>query len=126
MSTWLKLFLLPPDLLRVHAQAYADLVNALTARYLLNLKHRCLLYACSVLALWLGLIFGGVALMLWGTLPLKEAAFPWVLWVLPTGLMGISALCWWLARRVRLPTVWVDIQTQIELDAQTLKQASAA
>lgn len=126
MSTWLKLFLLPPDLLQVHAQAYADLVNALTARYLLNLKHRCLLYACGALALLLGLIFGGVALMLWGALPLKQAAFSWVLWVLPTGLMGISALCCWLARRVRLPAVWADIRAQIQLDVQTLKQAGAA
>ena len=38
MSTLLKLLLLPPQLLQSHAQAYADLANELTARYLCTLK----------------------------------------------------------------------------------------
>jgi hypothetical protein len=64
MSTLLKLLLLPPELLKSHAQAYADLANELTARYLCTLKNRWVMYGLSALALLLALIFGGVALML--------------------------------------------------------------
>ena len=45
MSTLLKLLLLPPDLLKSHAQAYADLASELSARYLCTLKNRWVMYS---------------------------------------------------------------------------------
>lgn len=122
----LKMLLLPPDLLKSHAQGYVDLASEVGARYLCTLKNRWVMYALSALTLSLALIFGGVALLLWGTLPLNEAPHPWVLLVLPAACLCLSGLCWWWARNQRLQPLLKDIQAQIALDLQTVRQVHAA
>jgi hypothetical protein len=126
MSTLLKLLLLPPELLKSHVKAYADLASELSAQYLCALKNRWVMYSFSALALLLALIFGGVALMLWSALPLQDAAHPWVLLALPVGSLAISVFCWWRARSLRLQPVLSEIQTQIQLDIQAIQQGHAA
>ena len=64
MRLLLKMLLLPPDLLKSHAQGYVDLASEVGARYLCTLKNRWVMYALSVLTLLLALIFGGMALLL--------------------------------------------------------------
>lgn len=126
MSTLLKLLLLPPDLLKSHAQAYADLASELSARYLRTLKNRWLMYGLSALALLLAVMFGGVSLLLWGVLPLQDAPHAWVLLALPLGTLVISLLCWWWARSLHLQPILSEIWTQIQLDIQALQQAETA
>ncbi len=126
MSTLLKLLLLPPELLKSHVKAYADLASGLSAQYLCALKNRWLMYSLSALALLLALMFGGVALMLWSALPLQDAPHRWVLLALPAGSLATSALCWWWARSLRLQPVLSEIQTQIQLDIQAIQQGHAA
>lgn len=126
MSTLLKLLLLPPELLKSHAQAYADLANELMARYLCTLKNRWVMYGLSALAMLLALIFGGVALMLWAALPLQNATHAWVLLALPAISLVVSALFWWWARSLHLQPILREIQTQIQLDIQALQQAHTA
>jgi hypothetical protein len=118
----LKMLLLPPDLLKSHARGYVDLASELSARYLCTLKNRWLMYGLSALTLLLALIFGGVALLLWSALPLSDAPHPWVLLALPAMSLLISGLCWWWARTQRLQPLLGDIQTQIELDLQAIRQ----
>lgn len=122
----LKMLLLPPDLLKSHAQGYVDLASEVGARYLCTLKNRWAMYALSVLTLLLALIFGGVALLLWGALPLHDAPHAWVLPALPAACLCLSALCWWGARTQRLQPLLQDIQAQIALDLQTLRQVHSA
>jgi hypothetical protein len=122
----LKMLLLPPDLLKSHAQGYVDLASEVSARYLCTLKNRWAMYALSVLTLLLALIFGGVALLLWGALPLHDAPHAWVLPALPAACLCLSALCWWGARTQRLQPLLQDIQAQIALDLQTLRQVHSA
>lgn len=126
MSTLLKLLLLPPELLKSHAKAYADLANELTARYLCTLKNRWVMYGLSALALLLALIFGGIALMLWCALPLQNATHAWVLLALPVSSLVISVVCWWWARSLHLQPILREIQTQIQLDLQALQQVHTA
>jgi hypothetical protein len=126
MSTLLKLLLLPPDLLKSHAQAYADLASELSARYLCTLKNRWVMYSLSALTLLLALFFGGVALLLSSVFPLQDAPRPWVLLALPVSTLVISVLCWWWARSMRLQPILSDIQTQIQLDIQAIQQAKSA
>jgi len=122
----LKMLLLPPDLLKSHAQGYVDLASEVGARYLCTLKNRWAMYALSVLTLLLALIFGGVALLLWGALPLHDAPHAWVLPALPAACLCLSGLCWWGARTQHLQPLLQDIQTQIALDLQTLRQVHSA
>lgn len=126
MTTLLKLLLLPPDLLKSHAQAYADLASELSIRYLCTLKNRWMMFGFSALALLLTFIFGGVALMLWSVLPLQGASHPWVLLALPITTLGISIMCWWWARSMLLQPIVGEIRTQIQRDIQAIQQARAA
>lgn len=122
MSTLLKLLLLPPDLLKSHAQAYADLASELSARYLRTLKNRWVMYGLSALALLLAVVFGGVALLLWSVLPLQDAPHPWVLFALPASTLVISGICWWRAHSLHLQPILSEIRTQIQLDIQAIQQ----
>ena len=126
MRLLLKMLLLPPDLLKSHAQGYADLASEVGARYLCTLKNRWVMYALSVLALLLALIFGGVALLLWSAFPLQDAPQAWVLPALPAACMCLSGLCWWGARAQRLQPLLQDIQAQIALDLQAIRQVHAS
>lgn len=126
MSTvLLKLLLLPPDLLRTHAQGYADLAREVGASYLCTLKNRCLMYVLSALTGFLALMLGGVGLLLWGAFPLLDAPHIWMLPALPLGLMFVSVLCGWWASRLRQEPIWKNFQAQIQLDILALQQAQS-
>jgi positive regulator of sigma E activity len=122
----LKLLLLPPDLLRSHAQGYADLASDVVTRYLCMLKNRWLMYLVSALTLFLALILGGVGLLLWSAFPLLNSSHVWVLWALPLGLGLCSLLCWWWARTWRQAPILQELQAQIHLDILALQKAQAA
>ena len=64
--------------------------------------------------------------LLWGTLPLSDAPHPWVLLALPVTCGVLSGLCWWLARTQRLQPLLKDIQAQIALDLQAIRQVHSA
>jgi hypothetical protein len=126
MRLLLKILLLPPDLLKSHAQGYVDLVSEGGARHLCTLKNHLVMYVLSVLALLLALIFGGVALLLWSAFPLHDAPHAWVLVALPGLSLLVSGLCWrWVSTR-RWPPLLSDIQTQIKLDLQAIRQVHSA
>ena len=52
----LKMLLLPPDVLKSHAQGYVDLASEVGARYVCTLKNRWVMYALSFLTLMLALM----------------------------------------------------------------------
>lgn len=116
MRKLLKVVLLPPDWLMAHAQAYADLSHELGLRYLKALRNRWMLWGLSALAFVLALVFGGVAMMLWSTLPPDTAPRAWVLLALPGCALLLSALCAWWASSLRLPPVLQDLQAQMAMD----------
>jgi hypothetical protein len=127
MSTLLlKLLLLPPDLLRSHAQGYAELAREVSANYLCTLKNRFLMYMLSALTFFLALVLGGVALLLWGSFPLQDAPHLWMLPALPLGLFFLSLLFWWWARSLRLEPLLKSFQAQIQLDILAIQQVQAA
>lgn len=122
----LKMLLLPPGLLKSHAQGYADLVSEVGARYVCTLKHRWALYALSAMSLMLGLMFAGLALLLWGALPLHNAPHAWILLALPSFFLLLSGLSGWWAQRLYLQPLLQDIQAQWRLDLQAIRQAHPA
>ena len=79
------------------------------------------MYALSVLAFFLALVLGGVALLLWSTLPMHEAPHAWVLPVLPVACLLASGLCWWGARQQRLQPWLQEIRAQLALDLQAIR-----
>lgn len=121
-----KLLVLPPELLKVHAQGYADLASQAWADHLCALKNRWVMYSLSALNLLLALILGGVALLLWSALPLNDAPHAWVLLALPLILLGLSGLCWAWARSLHVRPLMDDIKCQIQLDLLAIQQAQTS
>lgn len=119
----LKLLVLPPELLKVHAQGYADLASQVWTQHLRTLQSRWMMYALSALTLLLALILGGTAFLLWSVMPHNEMRHAWVLLALPLSLLGLSGLCWVRARSLRTRPVMNDIQEQLQLDMLAIRQA---
>jgi hypothetical protein len=121
----LKMMLLPPELIKSHAQGYVDLASEVGSRYLCTLKNRWVMFALSALTMMLALIFGGMALMLWSTATRLDASQAAVLWGLPSSFLLISALLGWRAKSLRLPSLLEDIQSQLQLDLEVIRTADA-
>jgi hypothetical protein len=121
----LKMMLLPPELIKSHAQGYVDLASEVGSRYLCTLKNRWVMFALSALTMVLALIFGGVALMLWSTARQLDTSQAAVLWGLPSTFLVISALLGWRAKSLRLPSLLQDIQSQLQLDLEVIRTADA-
>jgi hypothetical protein len=121
----LKMMLLPPELIKSHAQGYVDLASEVGSRYLCTLKNRWVMFALSALTLMLALIFGGMALLLWSTATQLDASQAAVLWGLPSSFLVISALLGWRAKSLRLPSLLQDIQSQLQLDLEVIRTADA-
>lgn len=119
----LKMMLLPPELIKSHAQGYVDLASEVGSRYLHTLKNRWVMFAMSALTMVLALIFAGVALMLWSTATQLQASQVAVLWGLPSSFLVISALLGWRAKNMRLPSLLQDIQSQLQLDLEVIRTA---
>jgi hypothetical protein len=121
----LKMLLLPTDLITSHVRSYLQLAGEVGARYLCTLRNRWLMYALSVLSMLLALIFGGVALLLWSAWPFQDSPHAWVLPALPSACFLLSGICWWWARQQRLPSLLEEIQTQVALDVQAIREANS-
>jgi len=119
----LKISLLPPELIKSHAKAYVDLVNAVGWRFWRALRNKWWMYGLSALALALALVFGGMALMLWSIVPMTGARQAWVLWALPGGCLVTGGLCAWRARSLPMPSLLQDIQLQWQLDLAMIRSA---
>lgn len=119
----LKMMLLPPALIQSHAKGYVDLASEVGSRYLCTLKNRWVMLGLSALTMVLALIFGGVALMLWSTAASLDASQAVVLWALPASFGLVSGLLWWRAQSLRLPPLWQDIQSQLQLDLEVIRTA---
>lgn len=116
MQTLLKMVLLPPDLLWAHAHGYVDLSREVGMRYMWALKSRWVMWGKSVLALMLALVFAGVALMLWASLPMHAAPSAWLLLALPAVCLMLSAFYGWRASSLKLPSLLHDLQAQMAMD----------
>ncbi|PUE33914.1 hypothetical protein [Limnohabitans sp. Jir72] len=122
----LKLLVLPPELLKAHAQGYADLAGQAWAQHLCTLKNRFVLYSLGLLGLLLSLILGGVALLLWCALPQIDNHHAWVLLALPLILLALSGLCWAWARSLRTRPMLDEIREQIQLDILAIQEVQTS
>lgn len=122
----LKLLVLPPELLQMHAQGYADMASQAWAEHLCTLKNRWALLALCALCSVLALVWAGVALLLWSALPHVDARWAWVLPALPVATLLIAVALWAWARRLRSRPVLQDIQEQLQLDLLAIQAARAS
>jgi hypothetical protein len=122
----LKLLVLPPKLLKMHAQGYADLAAQAWESHLCALKNRITLYALSALCWVLASFWGGTALLIWAALPVLDPRWVWVLPTLPLGMSALGALLWAWARSLRRRPVLDEIKAQIKLDLLMIRPSQSA
>lgn len=121
----LKLLLLSPDLLKMHAHGYADLASEEWALHVRAWQTRLLIYALGTASLLLGVFLAGVSLLLWTALPEVNAHSAWLMWFVPLALGLFSLACWARARRVKVARPFGKLKAQIALDILALRQNQA-
>lgn len=122
----LHLIATQPQLLVEHASAYAELAAVEIGSASAAWQRRALL---KVLALCCGLaavLLAGVALMLWGVMPLAQMPSPWLLWATPLGFAALALGCLAAAQlRAASGSQFIGLRQQWQADLTLLRDASA-
>jgi hypothetical protein len=115
----LRLALARPDLLADHASAYAELVLGNARDVVADWRLRLVGWALLAGGVMLCLLFGGVALMLYGTV--AAPPLPWMLWTVPSAPLLMALFGLWLARRPGAPRRVASVAQQFEADLNLLR-----
>jgi hypothetical protein len=119
----LKLLLLPPELLKMHAHGYADLASEEWERQICAWKTRWLIYAMSVVSCVIGVFLTGVSLLLWLALPVLNERSAWGLALVPFSICLLSLASWLWAKNIKVAPAFGKLKAQIELDVLALRQS---
>ena len=122
----LHLIATKPQLLGDHVEAYAELVGAEVGKTSKMWISRVVFYAVALFLLSTGLVFVGVALMLWAVVPPDNMNSPWLLIVVPLVPLIAGGLCVMKARGHADQTPFETVKQQLSADLAMLKEVSAA
>ncbi len=115
-----------PQLLAEHASAYAELAAVEIGSASAAWQRRALLKVLALCCGLIALVLAGVALMLWGTLPLAQMPAPWVLWATPGALALLALGCWLAGLASPAPGGnFIGLRRQWQADLSLLRDASA-
>lgn len=119
-----KLIAREPHLVAEHAQAYAALVSEQMGEAANNLKQRVMLMAVAGVLMFMGILFAGVAFMLWGASQ-GDMRAPWALWVGPLVPL-VAGLGCFLAGKGKPTTGPMDkVREQLSADISMLREVNA-
>jgi bacteriorhodopsin len=115
----LRLALARPDLLANHASAYAELAVDNVREVLSDWQWRVVGWALLAAGVLLCIVFGGMALLLYGAVTAPPT--PWLLWVVPLAPLLLALWGAWLARRPAAPRSGHSVAKQFETDLSLLR-----
>jgi hypothetical protein len=116
----LRLALARPDLLADHASAYAELAVGNLRDVVADWQLRLVGWALVAAGVLLCVAFGGVALMLHGSVSTPPT--PWLLWAVPLAPLLLALFGAWLARRRAAPSSSsISVAEQFETDLNLLR-----
>lgn len=122
----LHLIATKPQLIGDHVEAYAELVGAEVGKTSRMWVARVVYYAVAAFLLSAGLVFTGVALMLWATTPSDNMNLPWLLVVVPLVPFAAGAFCIFKAREDSTANAFETVKQQLNADMAMLREVSAA
>ena len=111
-----------PQLLVEHAKAYGDLVLEEGRRALASLVLHAVLYAAAGVLGGLGLVFGGVALLLYAAVP-GELRNGWLLVALPCTTLVAAGVCAIVARTLPVALTLDVLGQQVRADIDMIHEA---
>jgi uncharacterized membrane protein YqjE len=121
---FLHLFATRPHLVLEHVEAYGDLAAAELELVSTAWKRTALLSAIAAFTMVLGLVFAGVAIMLWAVTPHAQMVAPWALLAVPLVPLVISLGCILGARRDTGAAAFDNLRRQLRADMDVLREAS--
>ena len=111
-----------PQLIAEHAKAYGDLLLEEGRRTLSSLVLHAALYAAAGVLGLLGVVFGGVALLLYAAVP-GELRNGWLLVALPCASMLIAGACVIVARALPVNVTLDVVGRQVKADIDMIHEA---
>lgn len=112
-----------PHLLADHAQAYAALVSEQIGEAATSMKQRAVLMVIAGVLLFLGVIFLGVAFMLWGASQDDSMRAPWALFVGPLVPIAAGVACFLAAKGKAMVSPLDKVREQMSADISMLREA---
>ena len=113
-----------PQMLVVHAQAYADLLSADAALALRQARLKALLGIMAICMAFVAMVLTGVAFMLWGVLPKGPMGWPWVMVVAPGVSWFMTLALAWASYRTPVGHALSELKRQIYTDMAMCKELS--
>ena len=111
-----------PQLLVAHAKAYGDLLLEEGRRTVSSLVLHAMLYAAAGVLAVLGLLFGGVAVLLYAAVP-GELRHGWLLVALPCASMAFAGACAIVARALPVNVTLDVVGRQFKADMDMIHEA---
>ncbi|MDQ2734351.1 MAG: hypothetical protein M3Y55_05030 [Pseudomonadota bacterium] len=121
----LKLIATEPQVLGDHVEAYAELVGDEVKKTSTAWAMRLGLYAAAACLGGVGLVFAGVAVMLWASLPPSGFQASWVLVAVPVLTLAVALVCALLANRSPMENAFDNLKKQLSADMAMLREVSA-
>ncbi len=115
-----------PHLIADHVEAYAELVGDEVGKASTAWIKRLALYGAAGVFGALGIVFVGVALMLWGSVPASGMLAPWLLVVVPLVPLVLAGVCIAMATTKSGPSAFQKIKTQFSADLSLLREVGAS
>lgn len=122
----LRLLVKQPHLLTEHVEAYAHLVGDEVSKVSTMWITRIVLYVTGGVLALLGLIFVGVALMLFGAVPWSDMEHGWLLIVVPLVPLIGAGICIWRAGAAEKHDVMATVKAQLNADMAMLREVGSA
>ena len=113
-----------PHLVAEHAQAYAALVSEQVGEAANALKQRVILMAVAGVLIFIGILFAGVAFMLWGASE-GDMRAPWALFVGPLVPIVAGVACFLAAKGKPAAGPMDKVREQLSADISMLREVNA-
>ncbi len=125
MHPLFRLIATQPQLLALHAEAYAELVAEEMGQVAIVWKRRAMLNIVALSCLGLTAVLAGVALLLWAVIPATQMQATWALIAVPLFPLAVASWCLWAARRPADGGAAFDkIRQQMKADLLMLREVS--
>lgn len=121
----LRLAASEPHLIGDHVEAYADLLGDEVKKTSTAWAMRAALFAAAGLLAVIGIVFAGVAVMLWAALPPSGFQAPWVLVVVPLLTLVLAVAAFLFARKRVVESAFERVKQQLRADLAVLREVSA-
>jgi hypothetical protein len=125
MNPLLRLIATQPNLIVKHIESYARMLGDEVSLSTAALKRRVFVGGAAIIFLLLGLIFAGIGLMLWASLPQLRTDTSWLLLAVPGVALGLSTLFFVLLKSDSRPVALTKIKAQVQADVALLHETGA-